>query len=520
MRDPRSKSWKTGDTLKEHVALIRRQIGLSLEDPATRFLAGALVSGNFDSAKDHRSGQMVPVVPFHGRFYRGASDWEAARSVCGMRDYLCEVTAIWNFIVLNVRYTQDQDGEDTYQTVRATLEMGAGDCFPRGTLLLRDDYSLLPVESLRVGDRIWGEKDWSTVEGVARKGTLPITGIRLNNGAWVRLTEDHKVYVLTCQKHGGRVTSAPCACPAHLCTVDRIRVADLQPGMRLVQPERIAFGADDTDPDRHLLEGLYLSDGWHEADRFAISGKDGHPKEEQKRDVERICSRLGIPTRWHERYISVQDAEWAKRMALMGGHAPEKHALSLNLGEAQAAALLRGIMADSGANTHGKGRTFTTTSRELAVQTRVLHRMFGRSCGSSYIENHGGLGTHPIWRMNVRAAEARGEKVLRVKEIVRGLPAEQVWDIQTSDHKVYLPEHDVTVSNCDDLTIMFAALLKAVGFEEVVARIVSVQGDTWDHIYPIVRLPTGRWIPLDVTEKGKLPGWEFTWVKAKQDFKL
>lgn len=200
MRDPRSKSWKTGDTLKEHVALIRRQIGLSLEDPATRFLAGALVSGNFDSARDHRSGQMVPVVPFHGRFYRGASDWEAARSVCGMRDYLCEVTAIWNFIVLNVRYTQDQDGEDTYQTVRATLEMGAGDC--------------------------------------------------------------------------------------------------------------------------------------------------------------------------------------------------------------------------------------------------------------------------------------------------------------------------------DDLTIMFASLLKAVGFEEIVARIVSVQGDTWDHIYPIVRLPNGRWVPLDVTEKGKLPGWEFSWVKAKQDFKL
>lgn len=121
-------TWKTGDKLEEHVALIRRQIQQSLADPATRSLAGAIVSGSFDSMVDPRSGVSVPVVPFYGRWFRGAPSWEHARDVCGMRDYACEVTAIWNFIVLNVRYTQDQDGEDTYQTLRATLEMGAGDC--------------------------------------------------------------------------------------------------------------------------------------------------------------------------------------------------------------------------------------------------------------------------------------------------------------------------------------------------------------------------------------------------------
>lgn len=128
MYQPRSTVWKTGDKLSEHVALIRRQIELSLADPATRFLAGAIVSGNFDSMRDPRSGIEVPVVPFHGRWYRGALDWPSARQTCGMRDYACEVTAIWNFIVLNTRYTQDQEGEDTYQTVRASLEIGAADC--------------------------------------------------------------------------------------------------------------------------------------------------------------------------------------------------------------------------------------------------------------------------------------------------------------------------------------------------------------------------------------------------------
>jgi hypothetical protein len=71
---------------------------------------------------------MLPVVPYHGRLYRGARDWRTARIVCGAKDDLCELTAIWNFVVLNIRYLQDTVGQDTYQTLRATLEAGGGDC--------------------------------------------------------------------------------------------------------------------------------------------------------------------------------------------------------------------------------------------------------------------------------------------------------------------------------------------------------------------------------------------------------
>lgn len=124
----RSQRHETNGKLDDHVRLIRGEIQKSLDDAATRVLAAAIVSGNYDNAVDKRTGQEVPVIPFYGRYYRAATSWDAARSVCGMRDYACEVTAIWNFIVLNVRYTQDQDGEDTYCTVRAILEQGAGDC--------------------------------------------------------------------------------------------------------------------------------------------------------------------------------------------------------------------------------------------------------------------------------------------------------------------------------------------------------------------------------------------------------
>jgi hypothetical protein len=155
---------------------MRAQVQKSLDDPATRNLAAAIVSGNFDNMRDPRSGEEVPVVPFYGRWYRGAESWDAARQVCGMRDYACEVTAIWNFIVLNVRYTQDQDGEDTYSSVRATLEQGAGDC---------DDLTILFAALLKA---VGFENIVARIASVAGKTWDHVWALcMLPNGSWIAL---------------------------------------------------------------------------------------------------------------------------------------------------------------------------------------------------------------------------------------------------------------------------------------------------------------------------------------------
>jgi len=350
----------------------------------------------------------------------------------------------------NVTYRRETTVEE-FNSIPVALKAGGADCFPVGTVLLRDDYTLIPVEELHAGVRIWGRDKWSTVERVWYKGILELDAIRLNNGSTVKLTPDHHAYVAVCREHEHSDRSKPCWCRLESRDIRRISVADLEPDMVLVVPERLPFGTEVMDPDRAYVEGLYIADGWcsHNA-AFSIAGKDGHPKEEQKREVEVICERLGLSTHQHERYITVKDAEWVLRMQQMGGHAWEKHALSINLDEGAAGQLLRGIMADSGINRCGS-RTFTTTSRQLAMQVRVLHRMFGVSCGYSYIEDHGGLGDHPIWRLSTREPKAHAEKLLRVKEIERSVLSAPCWDIATDDHCVYLPEHDVTVSNCDDL---------------------------------------------------------------------
>ena len=53
---------------------------------------------------------------------------------CPARDDRCELKAIFDFVVRNVRYTGDIAHKDTFQTALRTLQFGGGDC---------DDHSVL-----------------------------------------------------------------------------------------------------------------------------------------------------------------------------------------------------------------------------------------------------------------------------------------------------------------------------------------------------------------------------------------
>ena len=400
-------------------------------------------------------------------------------SQCPARNDWCEIGQIFYFIKRNVRYTQDIFGIDTYQHPARTLQWRGGDCFSEGTLLLTEDFRFVPVEFAYNGMRIWGKDAWTTVEEVWAKGTLPVTAVRFNNGSWVRLTDDHKVYVLRCPEHeranlqatANKFTACgqairPCFCGVAGRVELRVHVKDLRLGDVVVTPSRLAFGR------------------------------------------------------------AAQDPDLAPRMASMGRYAPEQRALSIDLDEGAAGALLRGIMADSGANNGGR-RTFTSTSRELALQVRILHKMFGIDCGASYIEGHGGLGSHPVWRLVPRIPKSKRKdgkalKLLRVDAIEPDVARVPCYDLTTSDHYVYLPEADVTVSNCDDHSAAICALLSAVGFQTGF-RVISVDGKVWEHIYALVGMPKGvqhpTWYVLDTTVPSSFPNWQPKRIAAARDFK-
>lgn len=84
----------------------------------------------------------------------------------------------------------------------------------------------------------------------------------------------------------------------------------------------------------------------------------------------------------------------------------------------------------------------------------------------------------------------------RVVDVESDVDVVPCWDIQTDDHRVYLPEHDVTVSQCDDLTIAYlSGYLAAV--ESVGAR-AAVVGHSYSadraigHVLGAV-FDKGRW---------------------------
>ena len=394
-----------------------------------------------------------------------------------------------------VRYTHDHTKVDFFAGAALTLRVPAEDCFVHGTRVLRDDYRLVPVETLKAGDKIWGKDRWSTVLAAADKGFRPTYRIALNNGGSMRLTPGHKVWIRDAE--GER----------------RIEVRELEVGMEVVRPARIAFGSGTMDPDRAWTEGVYLADGWVNPPnrpglaptRFSISGQDGKPKEAQKRRVKAIAERFGFKTYWNRKYLNIYDREWATRLASMGSHAPEKRVLDLNLDEGAALPLLEGIMADASVPRRGGvSRTLTTTSYELFLQARVLLKMAGVSASSTHVVDHGGLGENPIWRLSTYARKEeldpkwakRGAKTLQIKSIERDNLSVPCFDIETDDHYVWLPEADWSTSQCDGMVVAFGARARVVGFPLwiVLVETTSSPGG-FDHICLKAGIP-----PLDPTE--------------------
>jgi hypothetical protein len=318
-----------------------------------------------------------------------------------------------------------------------------GDCLPVTTLVLRDDYTVDALGNIRPGDRIMEDGTFTTVTEQAITGEKPILAFELNNGAVLRCSPEHRLFL-----RDGTERRA-----------EEVRTGDLLKTPTAAFPTASApLNPSRLSPaDFAWLLGTYVADGWHELPRhprFALSGKDGHKKEEQKRRAKALLEATGVNTRWHERYLAVNDRDLAEYMKLCGGHAPVKHLPSLLVSAEQVRPLVEGLAADcstasSGTITHG------TTSEVLALQTRILYRMLGQSTHIKRWDEHGGLGTHPIYRITVRQPDnpdypnsrRNSARVVAIRE----MEPELCCDVTTEAGRFYLPESDLMVHNCEDL---------------------------------------------------------------------
>ena len=79
--------------------------------------------------------------------------------------------------------------------------------------------------------------------------------------------------------------------------------------------------------------------------------------------------------------------------------------------------------------------------------------------------------------------------------------------------------------DCDDITILFDTLAKAIGFPAG-ARVISTMDDPdeWVHIYALIGHhskdnPTA-WMPLDPTVAGATPGWQYDDIARYVDYEM
>ncbi len=96
-----------------------------------------------------------------------------------------------------------------------------------------------------------------------------------------------------------------------------------------------------------------------------------------------------------------------------------------------------------------------------------------------------------------------------VRSIQRGVGTVPCWDITTDDHRVYLPEHGVTVSQCDGLATVLGAMLMSVGIPVLVVGhaysgmkniehvLCAAHIDSkWHYADPSTELSLGRCVPF------------------------
>jgi len=459
---------------------------------------------------------------------------------CDARDDLCEVESVYEAVktgdsrvpglARGMRYVSDPRSYDTFYSAPAMLdqcEQGscAGDCLPLDTLVLRRDLRLVPLDEIAIGDVIMGDGQWTKVTNRWEKGEKDLLGIRLNNGSILRVTEEHRLFrVPRVNESGNRVPSATLSGPRE--SAEEVRAGEVRPGDDLLTGQSIPTGVESLDPDLAWLLGVYIADGWYEElkgqpYRCAISGRDGYPKEAQKRRVQEIAAARGWATRWHERYLAVNDAEATCWLAAVGKGAERKHVPSLNYNEPTIRAILSGLAADAFTREDGT-RTFGTISPLLAIQLRVMFHMLGQSTSVRRVDDHGGFGSHPIYRVtprknsDTRADGKHAKTHARVKAIGE-IESAPCMDIETDTGRFYLPESDLVVHNCDDSTILIGSLLASLGYM-VGARAWgpgSSQSDDYQHVYCVVAIPkSGPWPKnyyghgLDVTVHKSFVGWE------------
>jgi hypothetical protein len=472
---------------------------------------------------------------------RAARMLHIARQVtrgCPARDLMCELRAIYQFTVENVRYTGDVAGVDTFSSPLRTLQMGGEDCFPMDTKLIvrsrmTGQYELITLEDLRM---LWpvyealsynfGERryEFQAIEGFVDKGEKDVLRARLSTGRDLIATADHKFWTLT----GQRPSDFKCQ-PRSFGEYLEAQKLDAQkrfPQMRILQAAQIpTLDHVAADVDETYLAGIFAAEGYVSESHVCIS----QSKLDIRAKIESALQACGVSARQQPdrvgrtggAYYDLRACELKDRLREQGTNSfnmtlpPELLSANRKIIET-----LIGAYGDDDAY-HPKAESrwarkvsaiYATSSDALAEQLQLGMLLLGRSFYMQHQLHHGGVGKKPIWRIYEQISPGLLRRESAIQEKLPGLRFGYVYDVApagkanvgcitvANNHNFFLADGTL-VSNCDGHAVLNCALALLNGFKAKV-RITSNRGVTWDHIYCLAGLPKGRsdrWIALDTT---------------------
>ena len=365
-----------------------------------------------------------------------------------LRDDDIDITMvnILKWVLKNAKYKYDKDNYgklEYWASAEETFESGLGDCLAWDTKLLKEDLSLVNIEDINIGDNIYGKDgELTRVINKIDKGILGTKRYILRNGTEVIATDEHK-FILS--------------------SGEEVLAKDLRLNDELMVPKTIEYINKDEiiDTDYYYLKGLFIADGWTDSTHngISISGKDGFKKESQKNWVKKYCENNGLEYYYHERYIRIKSLELKNDFIKCGKHAIDKHIDIIPSIKENQLALLEGLKADSHTNKHGS-LCFGTISKKLKLQLRILYRMLGYSVYEKEVSpTRTQFGKNNIYRIYPRLNREIKLKIIGIIENGE----EQVYDIETENHQIYLPENDCVVHNCDDMNSLIYILARLAG---------------------------------------------------------
>jgi len=134
----------------------------------------------------------------------------------------------------------------------------------------------------------------------------------------------------------------------------------------------------------------------------------------------------------------------------------------------------------------------STSSFQFTKDLQTMGLKLGKPFHVWKQEHHGGVGTHPIWRISYNTnsyfSKDYGYKNLSEVSIkkIEKIGKEETYDFMVEDNHNFVMENGVIVHNCEDLAFLAEHVLEKLGYKVYVV-IVEYKNDSQKHAIAVIR---------------------------------